>query len=105
MTSPSSTGISHDAFFMAAVKKLPEELQGALTSAGLDDPGLLAVYPRTHWRTLGLKPIGTRDPCRARSNSPYFAAIDDFSDGFFGYSTDFALSYLLSSLFFPFFVC
>ena len=70
MTSTSSTGISHDAFFMAAVKKLPEELQVALKSAGLDDPGLLAVYPRTHWRTLGLKPIGTRDPCRARSKSP-----------------------------------
>ena len=55
---------------MAAVKKLPAELQGALTSAGLDDSGLLAVYPRTHWSTLGLKPIGTRDPCRARSNLP-----------------------------------
>ena len=35
----------------------------------------------------------------------YFAAIDDFSDGFFRYSTDFALSYLLYSLFVPFFVC
>ena len=56
--------------FLAAVRKLPAALQHALHEAELDDAGLLLVYPRTHWRALGLPPRGTWHEGRARSSPP-----------------------------------
>ena len=56
--------------FLAAVRKLPAALQHALHEAELDDAGLLQVYPRTHWRALGLPPRGTWHEGRARSSPP-----------------------------------
>ena len=70
MTAPSCSLVSQDSQFLKAVGRLPLELKEALQTSELVDAGLLAVYPRTHWRTLGLQPRGTWRDERARSSPP-----------------------------------
>ena len=70
MTSPTGLGGSQDAFFLKAVSLLPHVLRESLYAAELVDPGLLAVYPRTHWKELGLTLRGTRSRGQARSCPP-----------------------------------
>ena len=56
--------------FLKAVTRLPQVHGEWLFAAELADSGLLAVYPKTHWKELGLAPAGTRQSKWAFSTPP-----------------------------------
>ena len=50
------SGFSGDRVFLSMIMALPAPLSDAIVKRGLADPGLLACYPRTDYRQLGLLP-------------------------------------------------
>ena len=53
---PTSSLVTQDVVFMAAVRALPVDLLRALQEAELCDPGILLAYPRGSAESLGLAP-------------------------------------------------
>ena len=75
--------------FLKAVTRLPQVHGEWLFAAELADSGLLAVYPKTHWKELGLAPAGTRqskwaffDPACCTGTNGFFACSFVFSSVF-----------------------
>ena len=70
MSLPTGPGLSQDALFLVVVRKLRAALQMALYDSEMADAGLFQVYPRTHWRELGLAPQVALPTVRASSSPP-----------------------------------
>ena len=51
------SGFSGDRVFLSMIMALPAPLSDAIVKRGLAGPGLLACYPRTDYRQLGLLPV------------------------------------------------
>ena len=51
------SGFSGYKVFLSMVMALQAPLSDAIVKRGLADPGLLACYPRTDYRQLGLLPV------------------------------------------------